>query len=313
MKLTLSEMRSNLSLWVPGFTPNEYDAAINRSYSELSRMYPWSGFDTEFNLATKSYVEDGGVIFSAAGTNIDAADNVSAAWGTSAGGTNLDFAGMFVKKRDEASYYVITSNTSVALTITSAYLGVTTTAATSAGDGYSIFKHIYAIPSSVETIMYLMHDSFLEEMDDRTFETLSPDLESEGEPSKWRNAGVNSSGATLIQFYPAKINDVYQLRGRGRLRPEVLTSALYPLLDSYLIETFAELELMRRKRMINPSTITDDMLNNATQKAAMALDNAIALDWRARTDSKYTHDNFFKSYHRGQKWFVSHDPWDSAF
>ena len=65
--------------------------------------------------------------------------------------------------------------------------------------------------------------------------------------------------------------------------------------------------------MINPATITDDMLSNAQQKASMALDNAIALDFRARTDSKYTHDNFFKSFHRGQMWFVSHDPWDSVF
>ena len=310
---TLSEMRSDLSLWVPGFTPDQYDAAVNRAYSELSRMYPWSKFDTEFNLVTKGYVETGGVIFSSGGTNIDAATNVSAAWGTSAGGTNLNFAGMFVKKRDEAAYYIITSNNSISLTITSAYLGITTTAASSSGDSYSIFKHIYAIPCAIETIMYLMHDSFLEEMDDRTFETISPDLESEGEPSKWRNAGVNSAGVTLVQLYPSKIDGVYQLRGRGRLRPELLISTARPLLDSYLISSFAEVELMRRKRMINPATITDDMLSNAQQKASMALDNAIALDFRARTDSKYTHDNFFKSFHRGQKWFVSHDPWDSVF
>jgi len=313
MRQTLAQMRNDLSTWVPGFTPTEIDNAINRAYSELSYMYPWSKFDAEFKFATKEYVETGGVIFSAGGTNIDAATNVSAAWGTSAGGTTLNFAGMFVKKYDEAAYYVITSNTSIALTITEAYLGITTTAASSSGDSYSIFKHIYAIPTAVETVIHIMHDSYLEEMTTSTFEKVDPDLQSEGEPSKWRNVGVNSAGATLIQIYPAKIDGVYELRGRGRLRPETLISTTTPLLDSYLINCFAQIDLMQRKRMINPATISDDMLKNAYTKASSALDNALAHDWRARTHAKYTSDNFFKSYFRGQKWYVSHDPWDALY
>lgn len=307
MRMTLAEMRSDLSSWVPGFTPDAIDSSINRAYSELARMYPWSKFDTEFKLVTKQYVETGGAHFTNGIATISAADSVSASW-------SGDYAGMFLKKRsDVAAYYTITSNTSVELTVTEAYLGITTTAVSSAGDGYSIFQHIYAIPSGVETIVHLMQDSYLEEMDDITFETIDPDLESEGEPSKWRNAGVSSTGVTLVQLFPARIDDVYELRGRGRLRPERLISATYPLLDSTLIMSFAEVDLMQRKRMINPATISDDMLQNAMSKAGTHLSNAVNNDWRARTTGRYTHDNFFKSYHRGQKWYVSHDPIDAAF
>jgi hypothetical protein len=313
MRLTLTEMRSDLTSLVPGFTPNQYDKAVNRAYYELARMYPWSKFDTEFKFVTKQAVETGGAIFSSGGTIIDAADNVSAAWGTSAGGTTLDFTGMFVKKQDEGAYYVITSNTSIALTITESYLGITTTAASSSGDSYAIFQHIYPINSSVDTVVHLMHDHYLDEMDDPTFERIDADLESEGEPSKWRNAGVNSAGVTLIQLYPARIDGVYELRGRGRLRPEKLTATTTPLLDGDLIVAYTSVDLMQRKKMINPGTITDDMLENAIARAKQFLDNALNHDWRARTVGKYTHDNFFKSYHRGQKWYVSHDPWDSAF
>jgi hypothetical protein len=309
---TLAEMRNDLSTWVPGFTPDAIDSAINRAYGELSRMYPWSKFDAEFKFVTKITVEDGGAIFCANSTNIEAATSVSADWADTAS-TNFDFAGMFIKKTNEAAYYTITSNTSAVITLAENYLGITTTAAASSGDSYAIFQHIYAIPTAIETIIYLMHDSFLNEMDDVTFETIDPDLESQGEPNKWRHAGVNSAGATLVQLYPAKIDAVYELRGRGRLRPETLTGTAKPLLDSYLILSYAQIDLMQRKRMINPSTISDDMLQNAMGRAKIALDNAMALDWRARTVGKYTHDNFFKSYHRGQKWYVGHDPWDAAF
>ena len=304
---TLSQMRSDLSSWVPGFTPDNYDAAINRAYHELSKIYPWSVFDTEFNFVTKQHIATGGVKFNNGTTSITAATSVSAAWGSTADA----FQGMFIKKEDEGSYYTICASTSVQITISSNYLGKTTTAVASAGDGYVIFQHIYAIPSGVETVTHLMHNSYLEEMDNVTFEQIDPDLDSEGEPSKWRNAGKNSSNVTLVQLFPARLDDVYEIRGRGRLRPEILTSTTSPLLDSILILNFASIELMQRKRMINPATVSDDMLKNALDYASRSLESAMALDWRKSTVCKYTHDNFFKSYHRGQKWYTSHDPWDA--
>ncbi len=307
MRLTLSEIRSELTLWVPGFTPDAYDSAINRAYSELARMYPWSKFDTEFKLVTKQSIDTGGAHFTNGAATISAATTVSAAW-------SGDYAGMFVKKRDDvAAYYIITSNDSVELTVTEAYLGITTTAVASAGDGYTIFQHIYAIPSGVETVVHLMHDHYLAEMDDVTFETIDADLEAEGEPSKWRNAGVDSSNNTLVQIYPPRLDGVYELRGRGRLRPERLTSSSTPLLDANMIMSYASIDLLYRKQMMNPSSVSAQHIEHAVERSDMYIQAALNLDWRARTVARYTHDNFFKSYHRGQKWYVSHDPWDAAF
>lgn len=312
MRMTLKEMRDELATWVPGFTPGTYNSAINRSYDELAHLYPWTKLDTEFTIITKKFIATGGVDWNSGVATITAATSVSAAWGTSAGGTNLDFAGMFIKKDDEAAYYTITSNTSVQITITENYPGKSTTAAASSGDSYVIFKHIYAIPSSVETVVHLMHDSYLEEMDTSTFEDIDPDFDEEGEPSKWRNAGVDSSGLTLIQLYPPRIDDIYELRGRGRLRAGRMTAdTSIPYLEPVLIMAFAETELMKRKRMISPDAITDDMLKNAIDNASRQLEQALKSDWKLRTQSRYVHDNFFRSYHRGQKWLVAHDPWDA--
>lgn len=308
MRQTVAQMKVDLSTWVPGFTPTEYEAAINRAYSELGRLYPWSVFEAEFIMATKEFVDTGGVDFNSGTTSITAATSVSAAWSN---GESDGFSGMFIKKADEAAYYTITGSNSNDVTITSNYIGISTTAVASAGDGYAIFQHIYAVPTAIETVTHLMHDSYLEEMDDPTFENIDPDLESEGEPARWRNAGVNSAGASLVQIYPALIDGVYELRGRGRLRIPILTASETPLLDSYLVNTFAQVDLMQRKHMMNPATVTDIMLEVATKKASMALSNALAQDWRARTTAKYVHDNFFKSHHRGQKWYVSHDPYDA--
>jgi hypothetical protein len=312
MRMTLKEMRDELSSWVPGFTPGGYIAAINRAYDELAHLYPWTKLDTEFKIITKPFVAVGGAMWGSGLTTITAATNVSAAWGTSAGGTNLNFAGMFIKKDDEAAYYTITSNTSIQVTITESYPGKTTTAEASSGESYIIFKHIYAIPSAVETVVHLMHDSYLEEMDTSMFEDIDPDFDEEGEPSKWRNAGVDSNGQTLVQIFPPRIDDVYEIRGRGRLRASRMTAdADIPYLEPVLIMAFAEVELMKRKRMTNPDTISDDMLNNATNNAQRQLEQSLKGDWKLRTQSRYVHDNFFRSYHRGQKWLVAHDPWDS--
>lgn len=310
--MTLGEMRSELAAWVPGFTPGAYIAAINRAYDELAHLYPWTKLDTEFKIVTKKFVATGGVDWNSGAATITAATTVSAAWATSAGGTTIDFAGMFIKKDDEAAYYTITSNTSVLITITENYPGKSTTAAASSGESYIVFKHIYAVPSAVETVTHLMHDSYLEEMDTSMFEDIDPDFDEEGEPSKWRMAGVDSSGNTLIQIYPPRIDDIYELRGRGRLRVSRITAdSDIPYLEPVLIMAFAEVELMKRKRMINPDTISDDMLNNAVNAAQKQLESALRSDWKLRTQSRYVHDNFFRSYHRGQKWLVAHDPWDA--
>lgn len=304
----LETMRKNLMAWVPGFSPDAYDQAINRAYDDISRMYPWTKLEREFKIVTKQYMDTGGVAFTNGAVTISAATSVSANWTSTAN----NYAGMFVKKNvdNEAGYYTITSNTSNELTITESYLGKTTTAVASAGDGYFIFQHIYPVDSSIETVTHMMGRNLMSEVDRYKIEQRNPDLDWEGEPSSWCNYGVNSANVALVQLYPPKVDDIYELRGWGRLKIETLSGTAAPLLDSNLIISFASIELLGRKVLINPDTVNADAVGQAQNNAQQKLLLAMQLDSRLRTHARYTHDNMFKTGHPGQKWLVSHDPWD---
>jgi hypothetical protein len=139
---TLATMRRDLMGMVPGFAPATYDQAIQRAYDDLVKAFPWQDLEKDFVVATKAYVDTGGAHFENGQTDVTAATTVSASW-------SGDYAGMFIIRRDDAVYSTITANDSTSITLTSAYLGNTTTAAASSGDSYAIFKHIYAVDSAV--------------------------------------------------------------------------------------------------------------------------------------------------------------------
>lgn len=303
MFLTGKEMRNILTKRVPGFNPDSYLDSINESYSQLADHRSWTFLERNFNLITKQYVSSGGAHFTNGATTITA--STCADW---TNGESNGFAGMFIKKSEEAAYYTITSSTSVEITINESYPGKTTTAAATAGDGYYVFKHLYSVDSTIETILYLMSYDFLEELDEAELERKDSHMWENGEPHKWRSAGTDSSGNTMVELYPRLVDDIYELRGKGKRKIETLTDTTKPLLDSYLILSYAEMDLMRRKRMISPDSITDDMINNAIAHFQDKLETAIRNDMRKETGGQYIHDRFFGTGHRGQKWLVEHDP-----
>ncbi len=310
MFLTLEQMRSELIEWMPGFNPNAYDTAVNRAYDMIGRGHPWINLEKEFKFATVKTITTGGADFNSGAATITAATSVSAAWST---GESDGFASRFIKRDETAGYYIITSSSSVLITTTENFIGKSTTAVASAGDGYAIFKHIYTMHTSIMTVNRLMHTSYLEEMDTLEFEKRDPDLDSEGQPSKWRQVGTDSANTCVIQLYPARIDDVYEIRGRGIMKTEILTSSTTPLIDSVLIMTFAQVELLRRKRILSPNTISDEMVAAALASAGDLLAVAIQHDTRRRTISNYVEDRFFGGTHRGRKWYTSHDPADADY
>lgn len=302
---SLGSMRQQLSASIPGFIPAVYNAVINRAYNKLGRLHPWIDLEKEFKFVTKAFIAEGGATFTNGATTITAATSVSAGWTL---GTSNGFAGMFVKKWDEAAYYTITSSSSVELTITDTYNGKTTTADASSGESYVIFQHIYTVNSAISTVWHLMHETYLEKMDTARTEMRDPDLDAEGEPFEWRNAGMDSSANTRVQLYPAKINDIYEIRGRGLLRTETLAAdATLPLLESGAILSLAEVDLLRRKKLISPAAVSDEMLQAADQNALSVIAIAQREDYKKRSISMYTQDRFFGGVHRGQDWYVEHD------
>jgi len=302
----LETMRKNLMSWVPGFPPDAYDNAINRAYDDISKLYPWTRLEREFKMVTKAYVDTGGAVFANGATDITSTQ--TSQWSAVAGA----YEGMFIKKneQDEAVYYTIATSTSVLITLTENYQGKTTTAVATAGDSYFIFQHLYVIDSNIETVTHMMGKSLLEEVDRYNLEMRNPDFDWEGEPVAWNNYGVNSANACVVQIYPPKVDDVYELRGWGRLKVVPLSGTAAPLLDSNLIISYAAVELMSRKALINPNSITNDFVAMAEKNAERKMLAAMQLDSRQRTHMPYTNDNMFRSGHPGQKWLVAHDPWD---
>jgi len=300
---TLADMRDKLRRKVPGFTLSGYNDAVNDAYSNLAREYPWAELEEEFQLQVVASISIGGADFESGSATIDAADSVSAGWTL---GTSNGFAGRFIKKANEAAYFIITASTSVEITITENYIGTSTTAVASAGDGYYIFKHIYPVSCAIDTIERLIYnENIIQTLDDEQIERRDPDLDGSGEVYGWRNAGVDSAGVSMIQIYPAQLNDNYLIRGRGRLRVETLVDAAKPLIDSNLIIAFAEIELLGIKKLINSDSVPDQILQLSIGRADRLLTTALRSNKRRHTYSKYVKDRFHLP-HRSHTWHVEH-------
>lgn len=304
---TLAVMRQDLMGFVPGFSPSVYTAAIQRAYDDLAKSYPWQEFETQVPVATRRCVTKGGVFFTNGSTSVTTAPSVGDGWKQ---GEANGFSGCCIAKRDEAWATLITGSSSASLSLAQPYIGPTTSAV--GGDGYAIFKHIYTITASLSEITAVIcEDHLLGEAHDNYMDKYDGNFTENGEPDKWRSIGRDSAGHTLLQIYPALIDDVYVLRVRGRKPVELLADTDKPLLDSSLINAFAEVELLKRKRLLDPNAVSDDMLVAAMANASNHFNYSTERDRRIRTDEPYTRDNMFGGISRGQDWIVTHDPLDS--
>ena len=306
MLLVGREIRRRLSKAAPGYTKEAYIDAVNETYSQLADSRSWGALEKSFTIITKPYVNSVGAHFTNGATTVTAATCADWSRGITGG-----FEGMFIKKSEEAAYYILTTSTTTIVTMAEAYGGVTTTPAVTAGEGYYIFQHLYAVDSTIETVTHLMGDRYLREIDEAQLEIKDADIDEEGEPLRWRNAGYDSAGQSVLEIFPRLIDDVYELRGKGKRRVETIDDSTRPLLDGYLIVAYATVDLLKRKQVITPDTITGEMIERAEAHANDLLQVAISSDNRKSKGGRYTHDTLFGTRHRGQDWLVSHDPWDA--
>ena len=309
MYQTLAQMRADLMGSVPGFAPSTYNTVIQKAYDNTIKSYPWQDLELEVNLATVKYISTGGVHFQNGATDVTAATTVSAAW--SEGEAN-GFAGRFISKTDEAAYFTISASDSTSITLTGNYIGKTTTAVASAGVGYVIFKHLLEVPTAMDTVTQVIYkDKPLRDATEEYIEARDPDFWEYGEPERWRRVGYDSANATILQIYPAACDDVYALRLKGKKRIETLADSTKPLLDSTLITAIAEVELLKRKKILTPESVTQDMMDNAIKNASYQYDSSIEKDRRSRTEDNHVKDAMFgESNQPGQRRIVSYDPWD---
>ncbi len=306
MLLVGREIRRRLSKAIPGYTKEAYLDAINEAYSQLAETRSWGNLEKSFVIVTKPYVNSVGAHFTNGATTVTAA--TCADWST---GITGGFEGMFIKKSEEAAYYTLTTSTTTMVTMDAEYGGVTTTAGATAGEGYYIFQHLYVVDSTIETVTHLMGERYLNEIDEGELEIRDAEIDEEGEPHRWRNAGYDSAGQSVVEIFPRLIDDVYELRGKGKRRVETITDTTRPLLDGYMIVAFATVDLLKRKNVITPDTITPEMIEQAESRANDLFGVQVNGDNRKTKGGRYTHDRVFGGSHRGQKWHVSHDPMDA--
>jgi len=145
----------------------------------------------------------GTVAVSNGGTTVTGTDTV---WATGMTGRKIRIAG-----RDE--YYTLTYVSPTSLTIDSAYVGDTETAAT-----YSIFQDEFSLASDVEKIITITNPNRrkrIDYIDPLKFEELYLNSLVEGSPYIHTPAGRDSSNYIKVQLYPIP-DDVYVLPYRYR-------------------------------------------------------------------------------------------------
>jgi len=315
MLLTLANMKRKLSRNVPGLTDPVLRDLVLETYDKLCRAYNWMELETEFKVRTEQYQATGGVQFTNASKDVTAATTVSAAWDVTTAISFTAWGSMFIRKDGEAAYYSIASATSVAISLSVVYGGKTTTAAASSGDGYRVFQHLYNIDSNVETIYYLVYnDDFLRELSAEEIARKDPELEESGEPYAWRMAGITTANQTRVQIYPACVNDIYELRGKGKKRIESLTATTTAtsLIDSNLIVAFATVDGLKIQKHHN-ANISGGDIERAGTHAMLLYDEMKGADLRRRrSTSKHVRDRFFgESVSRGHQYYIDYDSfWD---
>ncbi|MDY6862924.1 MAG: hypothetical protein SV062_08045 [Thermodesulfobacteriota bacterium] len=314
--MAFSDMKQELLLKCPGLSDPQLGSLINTSYKKLAKRWQWAGMKYDFQLATKASESTGGVHFTNGSTSVTAATSVSAAWTSS---TSWAFDAMLIKKENEPDYYTITgaittaaAATYSAITLTSEYLGKTTTAAASSGDDYIIFQNIYSISSNCETILSATYQDRLLEIDSISADKIDPDWSTTGEPEKILDFGTLINTADYSWNRQIKVipipDDIYPIKFTGYRRVEKLSSDNdRAYIDEDLIVCFATVEGLRTKRIYNQNSVWQTTLNDAIVESEKMLKEMIHRDMQIQHTKKYvTHAEEIEDNHNWE-WHLSHD------
>jgi len=190
--MSFRTMKMELQSFIPELSAVQLGLRINRSYSHLLDLHPWSFLKRESLLTTYPPCTTG------AATVINGSATVTGS------GTNwtAELVGRFFRCGTQSPFYRITAvdPTAQTLTLEQPYGDPSTTA------NYVIFQHQYAKPADAKNVLSVRYQHLLPNVSKMFIDQLEPDRITTGEPTYWLDLDD-----TTLELWPVP-DQAYTLR-----------------------------------------------------------------------------------------------------
>jgi len=295
--MTLLEIAINIHRYVPELDLAVIKEVLKRRYQTLLSFWPWAVLKGVSYVYTKGTYSTGTVSVSSGSTSVTGSGTT---WTSS-------HEGMFIRFGDERYYYTISSvggNTS--LTISPAYQGVSDLS----GSSYTIFQHIYSLPSDVAEVESVVHDVELGKSSRSAMDRFDPQLITTGPPWLWAPVGEDSSQCQRIRLFPIP-DQQYGVRVHYVKKIDYSDSATC-LLPVDLVEQFSLVSCYQMAATRNPSYAS--LISSAFQQAQMLYQEAKEKDIRQQDLPDQVKDEMFSAgLPKGDDFLSKHDVywWDA--
>jgi hypothetical protein len=200
--MSFRTMKMELQSFIPELSAIQLGLRINRSYSHILDLHPWSFLKRESLLTTyppydtgTATVTNGSITITGSGTN----------W-------TAELIGRFFRCNTQSSFYRITAVDSNAQTLTLElpYNGSNITA------DYIIFQHQYPKPTDAKNVLSVRYQYLFPNVSKTFIDQLDPDCISTGQPTYWLDIDdttlelwpIPDQAYTLRLWYNRRISDL---------------------------------------------------------------------------------------------------------
>jgi len=210
---------------MPGLPIQIAKDQINSAYTEVARRWEWASLEDALTLQTIAPVystSDSSTVTIVGTTVTCSANNFSTSWENP----------VFIRFAGEPQFYEFSAigavNTGTLLT---AYNGDDATAIE-----YAVFKHIYALSSTVRELLTITYETELKPVILADLNRFDPNRDRTATwPTHYCLRGTNSSGYPLVELWPVPSDNI-SLTYTARVTPTALSGdSDSPLLDDNLI------------------------------------------------------------------------------
>jgi len=295
--MTLLEIAVNIHRYVPELDLAAIKEVLKRRYQVLLSSWPWAALRGVSYVYTKGTCSTGTVSVSSGSTSVTGSDTT---WTSS-------HEGMFIRFGDERYYYTIASvsgNTS--LTISPAYQGADDLSDSS----YTIFQHIYSLPSDVAEVEAVVHDVKVKRSSRDAMDRFDPQLTTTGPPWLWAPVGEDSNRYQKIRLFPIP-DQQYGIRVHYVKKIDYSDSATC-LLPEDLVEQFTLVSCYQMAATRNANYAS--LVPLASQQAQMLYQIAKEEDIRHQDLPDQVKDEMFSAeLPKGDDFLYKHDVywWDA--
>jgi len=284
LKLRIQQFCPDLNLLSIGFQ-------INKAYQRILNYWPWSFLLSEGVLTTYNKYDIG---------TVSVTQGSKAVVGTGTGWTS-DLVGRYFRVSSEYTYYEIESVTDATnLTLKYAY-----GADTKSGKSYTIFQHIYSMPSDVREIAEFSYNWYMRQKDQYYLNRYDPWRFGTGTPEWWSYRGKDANGNLLIEFYPVPLENYPLTYKYYKKVPDLSADTDTPLCRSDLLEQVALCDCY--KMVIYKNDAYRVAYEQTRMDSLLLLQEAIEEDYRTRSQRPGVWD-VYEPISRSDDFWVKHEP-----